>query len=56
MDENKILERIAVNPDIFGDKPILRGRPLAVEYVLGMMAAGDAGETIRSHLKVKQWR
>ena len=46
MDEKKCLERITVNPLIFGGKPILRGRRLAVEHVLGMLAAGDTPETI----------
>ena len=46
MDEKKCLERITVNPQIFGGKPILRGRRLAVEHVLGMLAAGDTPETI----------
>jgi uncharacterized protein (DUF433 family) len=35
-----------VNPTIFGGKPIIRGRRLAVEHVLGMLAAGDSLETI----------
>jgi uncharacterized protein (DUF433 family) len=46
MDENKLLERITVNPSIFGGKPIIRGRRLAVEHVLGMLAAGDSTETL----------
>jgi uncharacterized protein (DUF433 family) len=46
MDEKKLLERITVNPQIFGGKPIIRGRRLAVEHVLGMLAAGDSAETI----------
>ncbi len=46
MDENQLLERITVNPKIFGGKPIIRGRRLAVEHVLGMLAAGDRPETI----------
>ena len=41
MSEQKLLERITVNPKIFGGKPIIRGRRLAVEHVLGMLAAGD---------------
>jgi uncharacterized protein (DUF433 family) len=45
-DEQRLLERITVNPQIFGGKPILRGRRLAVEHVLGMLAAGDSAETI----------
>ena len=46
MDERKLLERIAVNPKIFGGKPIIRGRRLAVEHVLGMLTAGDTVETL----------
>jgi uncharacterized protein (DUF433 family) len=46
MDEQKLLERITVNPDIFGGKPIIRGHRLAVEHILGMLAAGDSSETI----------
>lgn len=46
MDESKLLERITVNPKIFGGKPIIRGRRLAVEHILGMLASGDSAETI----------
>ncbi len=46
MDEQQLLERITVNPRIFDGKPIIRGRRLAVEHVLGMLAAGDTIETI----------
>ena len=46
MEENRLLERITVNPKIFGGKPIIRGRRLAVEHVLGMLAAGDKPEII----------
>jgi uncharacterized protein (DUF433 family) len=46
MDERKLLERITVNPQIFGGKPIIRGRRLAVEHVLGMLAAGDSVDEI----------
>ena len=46
MDENELLERITVNPEIFGGKPIVRGRRLAVEHVLGMLGAGDTIEAI----------
>ena len=45
-DEPKLLERITVNPEIFGGKPIIRGRRLAVEHVLDMLAAGDSVDTI----------
>ena len=48
MNEAKLLERITINPKIFGGKPIVRGRRLAVEHILGMLAAGDTAETILS--------
>lgn len=48
MDEKQLLARITFNPDIFGGKPIIRGRRLAVEHVLGMLAAGDSPQTIIS--------
>jgi uncharacterized protein (DUF433 family) len=46
MDEDELLGRITVNPAIFGGKPIIRGHRLAVEHVLGMLAAGDSPEII----------
>jgi len=48
MEEGKLLERITFNPKIFGGKPIIRGHRLALEHVLGMLAAGDTPETILS--------
>lgn len=44
--EDALLGRITVDPSIFGGKPIIRGHRLAVEHVLGMLAAGDTPETI----------
>ena len=46
MNERDLLARITINPKIFGGKPIIRGRRLAVEHVLGMLAAGDSHEVI----------
>ena len=46
MNENILLKRITVNPKIFKGKPIIRGRRLAVEHILGMLAAGDSMEII----------
>ena len=46
MTQDELLNRITVNPEIFGGKPIIRGRRLAVEHILGMMAAGDSAETL----------
>ncbi|HEX8202912.1 MAG TPA: DUF433 domain-containing protein [Isosphaeraceae bacterium] len=44
--EDKLLERITINPSIYRGKPIIRGRRLAVEHVLAMLAAGDSPETL----------
>jgi uncharacterized protein (DUF433 family) len=46
MDEQSLLERITVHPSIFGGKPIVRRHRLAVEHVLGMLAAGSTEEEI----------
>ncbi|MCG3130141.1 MAG: hypothetical protein FLDDKLPJ_00889 [Phycisphaerae bacterium] len=46
--ETEMLSRITFNPAIFGGKAIIRGRRLAVEHVLGMLAAGDTPEVILS--------
>jgi uncharacterized protein (DUF433 family) len=46
MNEKKLLERVTIDPKIFGGKPIIRGRRLAVEHILGMLAAGDTIEII----------
>jgi len=44
--DSELLSRIPVNPVVFGGKPIVRGRRLAVEHVLSMLAAGDDWDTI----------
>jgi uncharacterized protein (DUF433 family) len=46
MSHTDSLNRITINPKIFAGKPIIRGRRLAVEHVLGMLAAGDTIESI----------
>ena len=48
MNQNELLTRITCDPEIFGGKPIIRGRRLAVEHVLDMLAAGDDNATILS--------
>jgi uncharacterized protein (DUF433 family) len=46
MADNSLIDRITINPVIFGGKPTIRGQRLAVEHVLEMLAAGDSVETI----------
>ena len=41
-----LLDRITINSKIFGGKPIVRGRRVAVEHILGMLAVGDSIETV----------
>ncbi len=45
-EEAELLGRITVCAGIFGGKPVIRGMRIAVEHVLGMLAAGDSTETI----------
>ncbi len=52
MSINNLIDRIVINPGIFGGKPIIRGHRLAVEHVLGMLSAGDTTDTI---LKEYDW-
>jgi uncharacterized protein (DUF433 family) len=41
-----LLSRITYNPQLFGGKAVIRGHRLAVEHVLGQLAAGDSMETL----------
>ena len=44
--EAELLERITVRPDVFGGKPIIRDMRMAVEHIIGKMAAGDTADTL----------
>ena len=44
--EKELLERITVHPDIFDGKPVVRDMRIAVEHILGMLAAGDTARLI----------
>lgn len=46
MNEPDLLRRITSDPTIFAGKPILRGRRMAVEHVLSMLAAGDSSRDV----------
>lgn len=39
-------ERITVNPEICGGKPIIRGLRFPVSRLLGLLAAGETAESI----------
>lgn len=44
--ENELLERITMRPDVFGGKPIIRDMRIAVEHVLANLAAGETVEDL----------
>ena len=46
MGDTDLLDRIIVNPEVFGGKPNIRGMRIAVEHVLAKLAAGDSAETL----------
>jgi len=46
MQNDKLLERITINPKIFGGKPIVRGMRISVEMILGLLAQGTTIEEI----------
>jgi uncharacterized protein (DUF433 family) len=52
MDAEQLLTRITSNPAVLGGKPLIRGRRLAVEHVLAMLAAGDSIDDL---LKAYDW-
>ena len=40
------LDRITVDPNIFGGKPIIRGMRISVELILSLLAQGETVEAI----------
>jgi len=40
------LQRITVNPEIFGGRPCIRGMRFPVSRILGLLAAGETPEPI----------
>jgi len=43
---SKLLERVVVNPQIFGGKPIIRGMRISVEMILDLLSQGVTEEEI----------
>lgn len=46
MHEDSLLQRITVNPDIFGGKSIIRGLRISVELAFGLLAQGESPEAV----------
>ena len=50
MTEPDLLRRITSDPTVFSGKPTVRGKRLAVEHVLSILAAGDgAADLVAAH-------
>ena len=46
MGDEKLLERITLNPKVMIGKPVIRGTRLTVEYVLNLLAHGATVDEI----------
>lgn len=46
MNEQELLRRITVSPEIFGGKPIIRGMRISVELILSLLAQGETADAI----------
>ena len=46
MNDQELLERITVNSEIFGGKPIIRGMRISVELILSLLAQGETEDAI----------
>ena len=48
MKDQKLLERIIVDPKVMVGKPVIKGTRLTVEYILNLLAHGATGSEILS--------
>jgi uncharacterized protein (DUF433 family) len=46
MTDEKLLERIVVNPRVMTGKPVIKGTRLTVEFILNLMAHGATDQEI----------
>jgi uncharacterized protein (DUF433 family) len=54
MNNNLLIDRIIVDPDILTGKPVIKGTRLSVQYILGLMASGaDANEILSEYQGLK---
>ncbi len=51
MEQNQLLERITLNPQIMVGKPVIRGTRLTVQYILNLLAHGDTVDEILQEYK-----
>lgn len=46
MTDQKLLERIVLDPKVMVGKPVIRGTRLTVDFILGLLAHGETVEEI----------
>ena len=46
MTDQKLLERISMNPNVMTGKPVIHGTRLTVEYILNLLAHGQDTQEI----------
>ena len=46
MNDQELLARVTLNPEVVVGKPVIRGTRLSVEYVLGLLAHGATPQEI----------
>ena len=51
MEQNQLLERITLNPQIMVGKPVIRGTRLTVQYILNLLAHGETVDEILQEYK-----
>jgi uncharacterized protein (DUF433 family) len=51
MTDQKLLERIAINPKVMTGKPVIRGTRLTVEFILNLLAHGATDQEIIAEYK-----
>ena len=48
MEQDRLLDRIELNPEVMAGKPIIKGTRLTVQYILSLLAHGAAIDEILS--------
>ncbi|MCX6038845.1 MAG: DUF433 domain-containing protein [Chloroflexi bacterium] len=51
MTDEKMLERISMNPNVMTGKPVIKGTRLTVEFILNLLAHGTTAQDIIAEYK-----
>ena len=51
MTDQKLLERISMNPNVMTGKPVIHGTRLTVEFILNLLAHGQSAQEIINEYK-----